>query len=222
MLFEAMPRRIGVRHFLVPVFAAMILTGCAQDVPPFGCENPHFDCFSEQALKGIKVVRENVSYWSTVQFIAQIIIVLSGIVATIMIALQGDDNRYLTRPVGLVATALVTGATSALVSFHVPENIDKLIDSMDKMATIANEYGRHVGKLKAGRSDNEIEEAYKNDPAFREAAIDLTFKFVTEWNKSKIEMLRLSGSASRLNASNSKSDSGPKSDNGSKSERPGN
>src|SRR5690242_6865701 len=124
------------RSFLqcsIVLLGLVCLSGCAQDVPPVGCDMPNFDCYTEQTLKGIRVVRENISYWSNVNLLGQLFIVLSGMVATIMIALQGDQNKHWTRPVGLAATALVTGLTSALVSFHVPDNVDKLVDIVGSM-----------------------------------------------------------------------------------------
>jgi hypothetical protein len=176
------------------------LSGCARDVLPTECTDPDFDCYSRQMLAGIKVVRDSISYWSNLHLAVQIFIALSGIVATIMIALQGDDNRHWTRPIGLIATAMVTGLTSALVSFHVPDNIDKLIDVGERMTALANDFDYRAVKLKAGRSKQEIEEAFKRDPRFREAENDLTYKYTNEYNKIKSEMLRLGGSAARLTA----------------------
>lgn len=69
------------------------LTGCAKDVPPIACADADFDCFVRQATAGITIVRENISYWSNVNLIGQALIVVAGIVATIMIALQGDENK---------------------------------------------------------------------------------------------------------------------------------
>jgi len=194
MLYSKMFFRISI------LALAVAMSGCAQDVPPVNCEAPNFQCYIDQALKGVTVVRQNIAYWSNVHFIVQVFIVVFGIVATIMIALQGDQNRYWTRPIGLVATTLVTGLTSALVSFHVPDNIDKLIDVVGRMVIITNEFDYQANKLKAGRSQNEIEEAFKRDSNFRDKAMDLTRKFSTEYNQAKLEMLKLSGSAARLTA----------------------
>jgi hypothetical protein len=174
------------------------LSGCAKAVLPVECDAADFPCFSKQFLADISETRAHIAYWSNLHLILQIFIAVAGITATIMIALQGDDNRYWTRPIGLVATALVTGLSSALVSFHVPENIDKLIDTAEKMTATANEFDREATKLKAGRSPEEIQEAFKTDPKFREAVNELTYKYATDFNKTKIEMLRLSGTAAKL------------------------
>jgi hypothetical protein len=188
----------NILRFITVVIAAALLWGCARVIPPVGCEDPNFDCFSDQAILGIKEVREQISYWSNVNFLAQIFIAISGMVATVMIALQGDENRHWTRPIGLVSTALVTGLTSALVSFHVPENVDKLVEIVDRMATVHNNFDYEVVKLRGGRSKKEVEAAFKTDEAFRTQTNDLTRKFVTDYNKIKLEMLRLSGTAARL------------------------
>src|SRR6202047_1787972 len=140
--------------------AILALTGCAQDVPPINCTDPDLKCYIDQATRGIVVVRENIAYWSNVNLIGQVLIVMSGIIATVMIALQGNENRYWTRPIGLVATALVTGITSALVSFHVPDNVDKLVDIMGNMINVTNEYDYQSEKLTSGRNQKEIEEAF--------------------------------------------------------------
>jgi hypothetical protein len=193
-----MPRLHKFVTYSILALAVAGLSGCARDVLTENCIDPDFDCFSRQMLAGIRVVQENISYWSNLHLALQVFIAVSGIVATIMIALQGDENRYWTRPIGLIATALVTGLSSALVSFHVPDNIDKLIDVGERMAAVANEFDYQAVKLKSGRSKQEIEEAFKTDPKFREAENDLTYKYTNEFNKTKSEMLRLRGSAARL------------------------
>lgn len=179
---------------------AVTMTGCAHDVQPVGCQDPDLQCYTDQALKGITVIRQNISYWSNVNLLGQVLIALSGMVATIMIALQGDHNKRWTRPIGLVATALVTGLTSALMSFHVPDNIDKLVDIVGSMSNIANEFDYQAEKLKAGKSQKEIEEAYRTNPKFRDDVNNLTKKFSDDYNKIKLDMLKLSGSAAKLNS----------------------
>jgi hypothetical protein len=81
------------------------------------CVDPDFDCYSKQMLAGVWTVRESISYWSNLHLALQIFIAVARIVTTVMIALEGDENGHWTKPIGLVATALVTGLTSPLVSF---------------------------------------------------------------------------------------------------------
>jgi|SRR5215471_21733055 len=98
-----------------------------------------------------------------------------------MIALQGDANRYWTRPVGIIATSLVTGITALVTSFHVQENIDKLIDIYSEMSIISNNFQHDISN-KSGNDADDLTNAY-ND------------KFL----KLKTELLRIGGSAGRLN-----------------------
>jgi hypothetical protein len=194
----------------VLVVGALTLTACAQDVPPITCEDADFDCFVKQAAAGIRIVRENISYWSNVNLIGQALIVVAGIVATIMIALQGDENKVWTRPIGLIATALVTGMTSALVSFHVPDNVDKLVDILGNMTNITNEFGYQSAKLSEGKDLKEVQQRFKTDAAFRNSINELTKKYVDDYNAIKIDMLKLNGTASRLSTIQSPSNSSKK------------
>jgi hypothetical protein len=193
----------GVLWSIVILSLAVAISGCSRDVPPVCCECLDFQCYMTQATKGVGVVREEIEFWSLVHLVARGLTVVFGLVATIMLAIQGDKNKWWTRPTGLVATALVTGLTSALISFHVPENVDKLVDIVGDMAKIANEFDSQAQKLKEGRSKEEIENAYRNDPEFRNKVIDLTNRFANDYNKIKLDMLRLKGSAAKLNLENS-------------------
>ena len=166
------------------VAAILLLAGCAQDVPPSHCDT--HDCHIGHAVKTLAVIRSNIAYWVNLNLIGQAAIVVFGIIATVMIAMQGDKNKHWTRPIGLVSTALVTGITSALVSFHVPDNIDKLIDVYGKIAAITNEYDYRV-RVRQGKAGKDEMEA-------------LTKKYADEFNAAKLEMLRLGGTAARLNA----------------------
>ena len=138
-------------------------------------------------------------YWSTVNLIAQILIVFFSILSTLMIALQGDSNKYWTRPIGIIATTLVTGISSALVTFHIPENVDKVISAASKMVDIDNDFDYKLEKLKQGKTQAEINEAYRNDAAFREAVNQLTKDFSDSQNKIRMDLLRIKGTSSQLN-----------------------
>jgi len=123
----------------------------------------------------------NINYWDNVAFWSAIAVGFCGIVATIMIALQGDANRYWTRPIGIIGTSLVTGITALVTAFHVPENVDKLIDIYSDMANITNNY-EHDIQGKAGNEADEIQKKY-ND----------------QFLQLKTDLLRIKGSAGRLN-----------------------
>jgi len=98
-----------------------------------------------------------------------------------MIALQGDENRYWTRPVGIIATALVTGIASLTASLHVPDNIDKLIDIRRQFTALVNNFEYDIQR----KSGDEADEVRK--------------KFADEYSLLNSERLKLKGSAGRLN-----------------------
>jgi hypothetical protein len=179
--------------------AILALTGCAADLPSAICDEWDFDCYILHTVKTRDVVRGHIAYWSNVHLIGQVLIILASMVATVMLALQGDKNQFWTRPIGLVATALVTGITSGLVSLHVPENVDKLVDIYGNMTTTVNEFSYEAEKLKEGRTKDQLEAAYRSDAGFRGRANDLTKIYVDSHSKTKTEMLKLSGTAARLN-----------------------
>lgn len=181
------------------IFLSVIISGCAQDIPSVLCHDPDFQCYMNQSMRNLSVVRENIGYWSTLNIVTQVLVAVMGIISTMVIALQGDENKHWTRPVGIVATALVTGLSSALVSFHVPESIDKLIDIAGEITVSLNNFDYQVERLKAGRSSQQVEAAYKSDAEFREAVNSLTQNFANSQNKIKMEMLRIRGTAARLN-----------------------
>ena len=98
-----------------------------------------------------------------------------------MIALQGDENRYWTRPVGIVATALVTGIASLTTSLHIPENVDKLIDIRRQFTFLINNLEYDI----EGKSPEEANKIRK--------------KFADDFSLLNSERLKLKGSAARLN-----------------------
>jgi hypothetical protein len=175
-----------------------VLSGCTRVAAPVDCADSDFLCIENAMLDNMKALFETIGYWSTLQLVIGVCVVLSGMVATIMIALQGDANRYWTRPIGLIATALVTGLTSALVSFHVPDNVDKLIDVYQKMNTVAGQYSTAYELLQAGRSKEEIEKQYTEDQEFRKKVVEMKEKYVGEFSQAKLDGMRIYGSAGRL------------------------
>jgi hypothetical protein len=188
------------KYIWIPIVLIFLLafSGCAEDTTPKSCEDPDFECYTDQALGGVIAVRENITQMSRIHMAIRIAIALCGLIATIMIALQGDENRVWTRPIGLIATALVTGLSSAIITFHIPENIDKLIDVMGEMTTIANEFDYEANKLRAGKTKKEINEVYRTDLQFRTQVNELTSKFANDFMKAKMEMLKLYGTAASI------------------------
>lgn len=190
--------RIFLGELFVLVLAVLALSGCAQDVAPKICAEWDFDCYTEQALGGLKAVRENISSWTRLNLIGQILVLFLSIVATLVIALQDENNKHLTRTASLVITALVTGITSALVTFQVPENIERLADVLGEMTTETNKFMLGAEKLKGGRDKDELRKVYREDPVFRNAAIELNASYVGSYNKLKLDLLKLGGKAVNL------------------------
>ena len=176
-----------------------LISGCSQDIPAINCVSPDFDCYIKQAVTNINVVKQNIGYWSTINLICQVSVIFLGIVATLMIALQGDANKRWTRPIGIIATTLVTGVSSAIANFHVPENVDKLIDIAGDMATATTAFEEKAELLKAGRTKTDVDEAYKTNARFREATNSLMSNFSERHNKIKMDLWRIKGTAARLN-----------------------
>lgn len=182
------------------VASLIFLSGCSKDIPAINCETPDFDCYISHSIENINVIKENIGYWSTLHLLCQISLIVFGIVATLMIALQENSNKKWTRPIGIIATTLVTGASSVIANFHVPDNIDKLIGIATEMSSTVNEFDEKAERLKAGRTKEEIQAAYKKDKNFLDAANTLVSEFSARHNKLKMDLLRIKGTAAQLNA----------------------
>lgn len=180
------------------ILVISMLSACSEGVAPGSCADSDFQCIENIMLANMKAIYNTIGSWSTLNLVVGILIALAGIVSTIVIALQGDQNRYWTRPIGLIATALVTGLSSALVSFHVSDNIDKLIDVYQKMNVISGQYASAYEILQAGRSKDEVAKQYQNDAEFRKKVVELKEKYVGEFAQAKLEGMRIYGSAARL------------------------
>jgi hypothetical protein len=193
---------------------SVTLTGCSTEVAAIACDEWDFDCLTDQAMKNIRLVMENVEFWSRVNIVGGVSTFLFGMLATLMIALQGDANKRWTRPIGIIATTLVTGISSALVSFHVQENVDKLIAIAGEMADNTTEFGQQTESLKAGKDKKAVELAYRSDPVFRDRANRIVMEFGSKQNKLKMEMMKIKGTAARLNmpnpAANAKANNNPR------------
>ena len=138
-------------------------------------------CYVKATIATINAVTRDIDFWSQIQIATLVANVVFGVVATIMIAHQGDENRYWTRPVGIIATALVTGIASLTASLHVPDNIDKLIDIRRRFTALVNNFEYDIQR----KSGDEADEVRK--------------KFADEYSLLNSERLKLKGSAGRLN-----------------------
>ena len=119
-------------------------------------------CYIGHAIDVISDITRDVQFWSRVEVAAAVAAGVCGVIATIMIALQGDDNKYWTRPVGIIATSLVTGITALTTSFHIPENVNKLID-LDAKFTIQTNNFEHDIRGKSGDEADEIRKKFADD-----------------------------------------------------------
>jgi hypothetical protein len=61
-------------------------------------------CYVDGTIATINAIPRDIDFWSQVQIATLIATVVFGVLATVMIALQGDEKRYWTRPVGIIAT----------------------------------------------------------------------------------------------------------------------
>jgi hypothetical protein len=138
-------------------------------------------CYVRATIATINAITRDIDFWSQVQIATLLATVVFGVLATVMIALQGDDNRYWTRPVGIIATALVTGIASLTTALHVPDNIDKLIDIRRQFTALVNNFEYDIQR----KSGFEADEVRK--------------KFADEYSLLNSERLKLKGSAGRLN-----------------------
>jgi hypothetical protein len=139
------------------------------------------DCYVDTVIATINAVAHDINFWSRIEVAALVATCVFGVIATVMIALQGDSNKYWTRPVGIVATALVTGVASLTTALHIPENIDKLIDIRRQYTSLINNFEYDL----QGKTPEEADKIRK--------------KFADDYSLLNAERLKLKGSAGRLN-----------------------
>jgi hypothetical protein len=137
----------------------------------------------------IHSLKEDINTWSLVNLAGQIFIVICGIVAALVIALN-EKNKTWVKALGITASILVTGTTTLLDVLHVRENTDKLIDLTEKIAYATNKleydaFGKSVPEQRA-----------------------LIKAFSDEFNKLRVERFRVFGSAGKLNQSLSSGSAG--------------
>jgi hypothetical protein len=159
------------------VFYCVVLVACVQIFPdPKECD-VDAQCILKQGLDTLIVIKSRIDYWDNVMLVAAIVAAVAGLIATIMIALQGDENRYWTRPIGIVATALVTGITTVVTSFHIPENKDKYITAYGQLVRDMNKFDQ--ARRQAQNSENKDK---------------LLYDFISDFTNIKLEILKAQGS----------------------------
>ena len=178
--------------------ATLLLAGCSEDLPAIQCGTPDFDCYINQGVRNVNVLKANTGYWSTINLVCQVVIVVLGIIATVVIAV-GDMTRRSIRVVAIAATALVTGISSGASNLHVAENVDKLIDLTEQLGGAINDLDEKAELLKDGRTPAQVAEAYRTDAEFRRSANQVTTEYANRSNHIKAELWRIKGTAARLN-----------------------
>jgi hypothetical protein len=106
-----------------------------------------------------------------------------GIVATVVISLQGETKNDALKATGIIATTIATSLTATMSTFHVHENIDKLIDARSKIASLSNNLEHDLRLEKEQEKKNEI-----------------LFVFVTKHQTLIDDAVRIKGSLGKLNA----------------------
>jgi hypothetical protein len=84
--------------------------------------------------EAISLTRQQSSFWFYLNVGLQTLSVILGIIATLMMALQNNDNAYWMKPIGIIATTLTTGIVTAYSAFHITDNIDTLLKVQYELA----------------------------------------------------------------------------------------
>ena len=145
------------------------------------------NCYVAHAVENLEKINGDIGYWTNLNLLIQICVVVLGVLATVIIALQGDANKYWTRPVGIVATALVTGLTASVTQFHIPDNIDKLIDVYQGIAQRTNAFEQFMDEHGIA----------KDAPIPASLSKDST-DYSNDVNALIIQRMRVKGTAGRL------------------------
>lgn len=107
-------------------------------------------------------------FWTQLNIILQLLIIILGIIGTLMVALQNEDNKKWMKPLGIVTTTLVTGITGGMSTFHVRDHVEESIELQDAMINLANSFDEEI----VGKSDDQIKAIMKKyDNEFEKIAI---------------------------------------------------
>jgi hypothetical protein len=150
------------------------------DPPPTDCKLD-VDCYVRFALTTVTSIGKDINYWSNWLTYALLASIVFGVIATVMIGLQGDNNKHRTRPIGLVATTLGAAVTTMLSTFHIQDNVDKLIDIRSRVTQLANNLEHDA----TGKTSEELKE--------------VLWQYSSNFNEITDERTKLKGSAGHLN-----------------------
>jgi hypothetical protein len=198
-------RLLALRFLILAAPVIFLLSSCNKSSLPKGCEPPDFQCYENHALEFTTEILKNVAIWTKIAQFGQAAIIFCGVVAAVMIALQNEGNQKWTKPIGLLASALVTGITSFLITFHVSDNLQSQIDIAGKIADMTDEFDNQIMRLTSGKSESQIREDFIRNPSFRADAVRYTSNFATNFNAIKRELLAVDISTVKLNGPNAAS-----------------
>ena len=101
-----------------------------------------------------------VKMWFWINVSLQMATIVLGILATLMVALQNNENQKWMKPTGIIATTLITGVVSASTTFHVRENIDKLITLQSQIGTNLNELEFYIKEHPDEKTNLSVQKKY--------------------------------------------------------------
>jgi hypothetical protein len=70
----------------------LVVTGCTRDLPPPKECGDNNDCYINYTRDTLAAIADNINSWDNVNTYAIVIVGVCGIVATVMLALQGDQD----------------------------------------------------------------------------------------------------------------------------------
>lgn len=166
-------------YSIVFVFLLMIFSGESMaEVTNCGKD---FSCLHNFSDEAIRKLGDDINWWSNLHALALIAVVICGVVTTLVIGIQGDGNKFWTRPVGLISTSVGAAIVTLVGAFHVQDNVDKLIEVRTGVTLAFN-------KLKHDL-------AQKNDDNFEV----LYYEYSKEFVRYMDGLAKLKGSAGRMN-----------------------
>ena len=95
-------------------------------------------CYARFTKVSIVAISNDLSWWTRYLNLCVFGGVLFGVISTVVIALQGEARNQLLKTVGIIATVLATSLNTVMTTFHVHDNIDKLIEVRSKLMSLAN------------------------------------------------------------------------------------
>jgi hypothetical protein len=88
-------------------------------------------------ISAIAAASNQARFWFSLNMALQMMSVIIGTIATMMMALQNANNARWMKPIGIVATTLSTGIVTMYSAFHVRENADALFSLMNEITISA-------------------------------------------------------------------------------------